>query len=236
MPRPKAIPETAEPVTPDLQHDGIDSVSDDELLANLLAESPSESVFTEFEASPSDEAGSLIDAAVADDDEGKLNTRPFGKRRRKDDSGAKGTAPNAAEWEDFFSRIVIRFLTEWYVDIAFRGIDEDLVTEQDAAKLLLTEDERNVIARPFAEYANKNPFLRKHGRQIVAFADSFESVVILGQWFSRVNRVARKYNKIGKTTVMRGKAEHSHGDSGQSAASANGHATAGYGVYNPGSG
>jgi hypothetical protein len=97
---------------------------------------------------------------------------------------------------------VFRFITEWYVDFVFRGIDDELVSDADAVKLLLTEDERRVIARPFAEYANKNPYLRKHGRQIVAFADSFESLVILGQWFSRVNRLARKYSRIsGKPPV-----------------------------------
>lgn len=120
-------------------------------------------------------------------------TRGFGRRRRKNTSEPKKTAPDVDEWLDFFSRIVIRFMTEWYADYMFRGIDEDLITDNDAAKLALTEEERDTIGRPFAEFAYKNPYLKKHGRQIVAFSDSFESAVILGRWFTRVNRIAAKY-------------------------------------------
>jgi hypothetical protein len=164
-------------------------------------------------------------------------TKGFGRRRRKNPEEPKGTAPNADEWLDFFSRIVIRFITEWYADFAFRGIDEDIVSDRDAERLLLTEEERDVIARPFAEYANKNPFMKKHGREIVAFADSFESIVILGRWFSRVNRIAAKYRpRKSKPPTVRGKAEY-NGHSGQSAASANGTQASngsGFVVYNPG--
>lgn len=168
-------------------------------------------------------------------------TKGFGRRRRKNPSDPKATPPNVDEWMDFFSRIVIRFLTEWYVDMMFRGIDEDNISDKDAAKLLLTDDERDVIARPFAEYANKNPFMRKHGRQIVAFADSFESIVILGKWYSRVNRIARKYRpkpQKGQTvhatvTDMNG---HSHnGNSGPGTqGAANGNVPTGFSVFNPG--
>lgn len=132
-------------------------------------------------------------------------TKGFGRRRRKNTGDPKSSPPNTDEWMDFFSRIVIRFVTEWYVDAVFSGLDEDLVSEADAEKLILTEEERDTIARPFAEYANKNPFMKKHGRQIVAISDSFESIVILGRWFSRVNRVARKYKP---KKVVHGKADH----------------------------
>jgi hypothetical protein len=170
----------------------------------------------------------------SDDDDEPLN-KGFGRRRRKNPEEPKAGPPNIDEWMDFFSRIVIRFLTEWYVDLIFRGIDEDDISDRDAAKLLLTEEERNTIARPFAEYANKNPYMRKHGRQIVAFADSFESVVMLGRWFARVNRVAKKYKprkQNVRSTVQRMGA-NGNGSSGESAEStANGSHQ--FSVFNPG--
>lgn len=105
----------------------------------------------------------------------------------------KSGPPNLDEWQDFFSRIAIRFACDWYITFAFRGIDEDIVSERDLKRLRLTPEERQEIARPFAEFANKSKLLRKHGRTIVATADSFESMVTLGMWFSRVNRIANKY-------------------------------------------
>lgn len=181
-------------------------------------------------------SGDVIPVPAVDDE--PLN-KGFGSRRRKNPTEPKTTPPNLDEWMDFFSRIVIRFLTEWYVDMMFRGIDEDIVTESDAAKLLLTEEERDSIARPFAEYANKNPFMRKHGRQIVAFADSFESIVMLGRWYMRVNRIARKYRprKPVHTHVERMNGANNNGYNGQSTAGTTGGTIPnGFGVYNPGSG
>lgn len=182
-------------------------------------------------------SGDVIPVPATSDDE-PLN-KGFGSRRRKNPTEPKTTPPNLDEWMDFFSRIVIRFLTEWYVDMMFRGIDEDIVSESDAAKLLLTDEERDSIARPFAEYANKNPFMRKHGRQIVAFADSFESIVMLGRWYMRVNRIARKYRprKPVHTHVERMNGANSNGYNGQGAAGTTGGTIPnGFGVYNPGSG
>lgn len=197
-----------------------------------------EPVFTEQEPVTPD-PDKAIDAEIQEDPD-KLSIHPFGNRNRKDDGRAKSGAPNVDEWLDFFSRIVIRFLTEWYVDFTFRKIDENLVTDSDAEKLLLTEDERNVIARPFAEYANKNPYLRKHGRQIVALADSFESMVIMAQWFARVNRIARKYTRMASKPVIKTGKEAVNVDNSQGAASQNGYtAPAGFGgitIHNPGTG
>jgi hypothetical protein len=196
-----------------------------------------EPVFTEDEVRGTRDPDKAIDDQVKpepDADNASL-TRPWGSRNRKDDGKAKSGPPNADEWLDFFSRIVIRFVTEWYADWCFRGIDEDLVSDSDAEKLLLEEDERKVIARPFAEFANKNPYLRKHGREIVAFADSFESMVVLGKWFARVNRIARKYNKIVSKPVVPGRSEDVNHE--QSQASQNGHAASpSYTIINPGSG
>src|SRR5215469_12666768 len=197
-------------------------------------------VTVDDEVTPASDTGATVDAQVRVETD-DLNTAPFGNRRRKDESKAKTGPPTADEWQDFFARIVIRFMTEWYVDFVFRGIDEDLVTDNDAAKLLLTEDERNVIARPFAEFANKSPFLRKHGRQVVAFADSFESIVILGQWFTRVNRIARKYARIVRKPTVQAQPEEKYDvNFEQSQARSNGHKSPGIPdnivLHNPGSG
>ena len=204
-----------------------------------------ESVITS-ETAPEDiaaaeSAGDIVDAELVDDapaHESVIKTFGFGNRRRGNkrerDNEPKGTPPNVDEWLDFFSRIVIRFLTEWYVDMMFHDINEDDVTESDAAKLLLDPEERDIIARPFAEYANKNPFMKKHGRQIVAFADSFESVVILARWFGRVNRIHRKYRPQQKKPVrsevnLNGhRSESTQGTTG-------GQVSNGFAIYNPGS-
>ncbi len=242
----KTVPARQEPETetgiPAFLLDDTDLAGSADIPLDILTAEP---VFTDAEPTPTPDAGAAIDAEIATPvtDPDELNTKPFGKRNRKDEDKAKSTPPTADEWLDFFARIVFRFITEWYVDFVFRGIDDDLVSDHDAAKLLLTEDERRVIARPFAEYANKNPYLRKHGRQIVAFADSFESLVILGQWFSRVNRIARKYSKrVSKPTVNVRPEEKQDVNFGQSpqSTSGNGHTprpdVSGLTVFNPGSG
>jgi hypothetical protein len=226
----KTAPELPEVTPQDLPHDDTSSASDDLFVADILGTGP-EDVFSEPTTNPDE----IIDAEVVDDDTLKL--QPFGSRQRQNNTKAKTGPPTGDEWLDFFSRIVIRFITEWYADMAFHGIDEDIVSEHDAAKLLLTQEERDTIARPFAEFANRNPYLRKHGRQIVAFADSFESMVILGQWFTRVNRLARKYKRMVHKPTVQGRSE-SNGDKQQGPAG-NGHSSepiTGIGVFNPGSG
>lgn len=203
---------------------------------------------------PTPDAGDVIDNAIryeipansappapvpAAEKEESLTTG-FGRRRRKNPAKPKGTAPDVDEWLDFFSRIVIRFATEWYVDYMFRGIDEDSITDADLSRLALTEDERDVIARPYAEFANKNPFMRKHGRQIVAFSDSLESTVILGRFYLRVNRIARKYRpqerKSQRPNVRLHPERTDNVDFGQGAQSqtAAGPIPEGYPVFNPG--
>lgn len=111
------------------------------------------------------------------------------KPKRPVDTGV----PDKDEWLDFFSRIVLKVGLELYTDFAFRGIDPEVVSENDLRRVKVSREERDIIARPFAEYSTKNKFLRKHGREIVAFADSLESLVTLGIWMRKVNRVAAKY-------------------------------------------
>lgn len=101
--------------------------------------------------------------------------------------------PKLDEWMDFFSRVVFRTLCDFYIDFAFRGIDEDVIQPKHLAQLKLTKEERNEIAVPLASYANKSKFLRKHGRSIVSAADSVDALIVLGMWVARVNRIAAKY-------------------------------------------
>lgn len=160
-----------------------------------------------------EETGSLGDLIDAQIEEPAKPVMPDGK------DSPKSGPPTITEWQGFFSRIVIKLLTDGYLSLAFRGIDEEALTVKDLQKLKLTDAERGRIAVPFAEYANKSKIARKHGRKIVAAADSFESIATLAIWMGRVNRVARKYRKTdtrktGTQNVSTGPAEqngHGHG-------------------------
>jgi hypothetical protein len=114
---------------------------------------------------------------------------------------AKASIPTIDEWQDFWSRIFLRVACDYYIDAAFRGIDENLITDRDIERIRLKDDERKRIATPLAEFSHKNKFMRKHGRTIVASGGMFDALVTLGQWTSRVNRVARKY----KPQTVKGK-------------------------------
>jgi hypothetical protein len=67
---------------------------------------------------------------------------------------AKPGIPSLDEWMDFFSRIVIRVACDWYIEWAFRGIDENRLTDREIHRVQLTDEERqrNRIARKY-----KNP-------------------------------------------------------------------------------
>ena len=105
----------------------------------------------------------------------------------------KSTMPSLDEWMDFFSRVLLRTATDFYIDWAFRGIDENTLTERDIERIKMTDEERDRIARPFSEFAYKNKFTRKHGREIIATAGSIDAILQLGLWYSRVSRIAAKY-------------------------------------------
>lgn len=114
--------------------------------------------------------------------------------------------PDANEWLDFFSRIILKVGMNAYIDMAFKDVNEDLVTPEDLAKIKVSREERDAIARPLAEYATKNPYTRKHGRQVVALTDSIESLMTLGIWMRRVNRIAKKYKPAKPKNTIRGTA------------------------------
>lgn len=161
-----------------------------------------------------DDPGEIIDGVIVDDDEPKVPEIPDpapregrkpGRRASKDDGKPRSGPPVLDEWMDFFSRIIIRLGTEWYINHAFHGIDENLLSEREIKSLRMSQEERDRIAKPFAELANKAKITRKHGRSIIALTDSAETLVSLGMWVSRVNRIASKYKpKEGKSRVGSG--------------------------------
>lgn len=119
---------------------------------------------------------------------------------------AKAGPPSLDEWQNFFSRVVLRLVTEWYINYAFRGIDEDTLSDKELDRLAMTDDERQMIAVPFAELSHKSKLMRKYGRTIVASGDAINSLVVLAAWASRVNRIASKHRpKVQKSrTVING--------------------------------
>lgn len=111
----------------------------------------------------------------------------------KDSDRAKTSPPRIDEWQDFFSRVIIKSATNYYLELAFRGIDEDLITDADVDRIKMNQEERDRIAKPFAELVNKIKFMRKHGRMIIAGGGIGDSLIALGMWHHRVARIARKY-------------------------------------------
>jgi hypothetical protein len=114
---------------------------------------------------------------------------------QKKDPEAKTGPPKISDWQDFFSRIVIRYGTDFYMNLILRDIDPEQLKPSDWAQLTITAEERIAIARPFAELANKSKLARKHGRMIVSSADSVESAILLMKWGRSVSRISKKYSK-----------------------------------------
>lgn len=135
-----------------------------------------------------------------DEEPAARRRRPHARLRGDDraelDRAAKTGIPSIDEWMDFFSRVLIKVATDYYIDMAFRNIDEDMLTDREVSRIKLANEERDRIARPFAELAYKSKYTRKHGRSIIAAAGSIDAVVQLGMWYSRVGRIARKYQRM----------------------------------------
>lgn len=170
-----------------------------------------------------DETGDYID-------EPRLRTRALPTPPPRD--ATKGI-PSIDEWMDFFSRILLRVVCDWYISFAFRGIDEDLLTDREIDRLQLTDEERKRIAVPLAELSNKSKVMRRYGRTIVASGGAFDALLTLGTWASRVNRIASRY----KTRTLKGQVYERSGQDAQEAgtAGANGGRVAGeWTIVNPG--
>jgi hypothetical protein len=172
--------------------------------------------------------GDIVDAEILDDSRetshpeteidkpAERARRDRGKRQDTPPRDAKTGPPSLDEWTGFFSRVILRVVTEYYISYAFRGIDEDLLSEREVERLAMTDDERKLISVPLAEISNKSKFMRKHGRMIVASGDAFNAFVVLGIWASRVNRIANRYRPHQpKAQVRINGMDGSNGSSGQ---------------------
>lgn len=142
---------------------------------------------------PADE---VVDAEIVDDPNEKPQPSLKGDRGAIVDRPAKGGIPDVKEWMSFWSGTAIRLLTDFYIELAFSGVDEDIISPGDIQRIKLKIDERNRIARPFAEFSHKSKFMRKHGRSIIASGESIDAILMLGMWFARVNRIAWKYKRM----------------------------------------
>jgi len=156
----------------------------------------------------------------------RLRTRELPTPEPRDAS--KGI-PSLDEWMDFFSRIALRVLCDWYISFAFRGIDEEWLSDREIDRLQLSDEERKRIAVPLAELSNKSKVMRKYGRTIVASGGAFDALIALGTWASRVNRVANKYRK----RIVKGERVVSTGSDAQEG-SANGASAFPWTIINPG--
>lgn len=123
-------------------------------------------------------------------DDSRLKQKPLPTPPPRDASKA---IPSIDEWMDFFSRIFLRVVCDWYISFAFRGIDEDVLTDREIDRLQLSDEERKRIAVPLAELSNKSKVMRKYGRTIVASGGAFDALITLGTWASRVNRIAHRH-------------------------------------------
>jgi hypothetical protein len=150
---------------------------------------------------------------------------------------AKPGIPALDEWLDFFSRILLRVMCDWYIEFAFRGVDENSLTDREIDRIQMTEEERKRISVPLAELSHKSKFMRKHGRTIIASGGAFDAIVALGAWTRRVQRIASRH----KTRTVPGRVFNERTGQGSSEASGSGYAGANGGnvaggvtIINPG--
>lgn len=126
----------------------------------------------------------------------------------------KAGPPNLDEWQDFFARVVFLTIAEWYVSWCFRGIPEDVISDEDLSRCVLGREERKAIALPLSELANKSSIARKHGRQVIAFFESAEAFILVGMWMAKVHRIAGKYRPKKVKTNERMAANPTAGNGG----------------------
>lgn len=207
-----------------------ESVVDAELIEDYQVQE-----FAEMSASGFIEDGDSIDSQAAIEAP-KPSQRSRRNQRDPDDGprDAKTGPPSVDEWTGFFSRVVLRVVCDVYVNYAFRGVEDDSITDRDLDRLTLTDDERKTVVVPFAELSNKSKFMRKHGRMIVASGDAFNSVVVMGAWMARVQRIANKYRTRPQTpknvrlnSDVNGGSSTASGNTAEPQFTANGHGSGG---------
>lgn len=186
---------------------------------------------TNSSATPDFDAGSQIDEELANEASRVVDIR----RGSKGSDEAKAGPPRLDEWHDFFSRIVLGFLTDAYIEWLFKDVDENALSEREINLLKLKQDERDRISKPFAELANKLKITRKHGRLIIASAGTADSVWVLLLWMGRVNRIAARYRPLTvKPEGGRPRHERPRTDAPSGSGTNNGHG--GYTIIQPGTG
>jgi hypothetical protein len=139
----------------------------------------------------------FLDLTDLQDASDAADVKPAGKHHRPEPAKAPPTGPpNSGEWQDFFGNIVLRMLTEGYLNLVlYREIDEADLTEREKGLITLTKDELHEMAAPMAQFSAKNKTMRKHGRTVIAAAESYEALVDLFIWMRRVNKVAKRHRK-----------------------------------------
>lgn len=139
---------------------------------------------------------------------GGAGSEPNGRHHKRSDEKPPPTgAPTASEWQDFIGGTVLRLLTEGYLNLVlFRSIDESELSDRERELIRLSKDELRDMASPMASFAYKNKHAKRHGREIIAAADSYEALIDLFIWMRRVNRIAAKHRvpKPGKDTTIQG--------------------------------
>lgn len=114
------------------------------------------------------------------------------ERKTKNVGEAKTVPPDAKEWQDVIGRIAVKGLANLYISWMLGDVEDEL-TDREKASIMLTDEDIDEISAPLAGFASKNPFLKKHGRSIVSFANSWEALVALVIWGRRVRKVARRH-------------------------------------------
>jgi hypothetical protein len=194
---------------------GITPEQEQEIVAEQLGDVTDSATDAEFSG---DDTNDVVDAIIVPDEPDAIEAPSRSRTRSKRDNvppsrTAKAGPPTLDEWQQFFGRVVLRTACDWYITWAFRGVDEDELSDREVERIAMNDDERDRIAVPFAELSNKSKFMRKHGRLVVSSGDSFYALVALGAWASRVNRIAAKH----KPKIVQGKAQ-ANGSAGPSQA------------------
>lgn len=154
---------------------------------------------------------------------------------RKEDP--KGGPPSLDEWQDFIGRIVLKSLANAYLTLMIADAE---LTPREQSSILLSREDLNEMSAPLASLVNKSGKAKKHGRAIIAAADSYEAVLAFLIWMRRVNKIAKKYRKPKPPRqqpvtgyVLR---EPENGDSGQDDEPGPFGPGLYGGIYNPGTG
>lgn len=167
------------------------------------------------------------------------------KPERVSSTTPKSGPPTVDEWQDFFSRFVVKMLVDAYLSVMLGDFIDEL-TEAEANRIKLTPEDFKTIGSPLAEMANQSSYMKKHGRAVIAFSESSESILTLLFWMRSVNKVAKKHRKNNPrpARTMRARRINNPNQESQNAAQPDGHdysqvngsSVPSVGVFNPGGG